>query len=141
MLQLPILQNAGQILRAAKHGRRLIISSPPGSGKSTKVPQLLLDSGIFKGRIAVLQPRRLAARMLADRVAGERGGTAGAEVGYRVRFEDRTGPKTRIIFETEGILLRELVSDPHLNKYSVIILDEFHERHIHGDLTLSLIHI
>ncbi|MEI7481368.1 MAG: ATP-dependent helicase HrpB [Elusimicrobiota bacterium] len=137
MPQLPILQNADRILRAVKHGRRLIISSPPGSGKSTKVPQLLLDSGLFKGRIAVLQPRRLAARMLADRVASERGGAAGAEVGYRVRFEDRTGPKTRIIFETEGILLRELVSDPHLKKYSVIILDEFHERHIHGDLTLA----
>lgn len=137
MLQLPILQNAGQILSAAKRGRRLIISSPPGSGKSTKVPQLLLDSGMFKGRIAVLQPRRLAARMLADRVAKERGGATGAEVGYRVRFSDRTGPWTRIIFETEGILLRELVSDPDLKKYSAIILDEFHERHIHGDLTLA----
>ena len=137
MLQLPILQNAGRILRAAGPGRRLIISSPPGSGKSTKVPQLLLDSGTFKGRIAVLQPRRLAARMLADRVAKERAGTTGGEVGYRVRFEDRTGPATRIIYETEGILLRELVSDPHLKKYSAIILDEFHERHIHGDLTLA----
>ena len=124
-------------MRAAGHSRRLIISAPPGSGKSTKVPQLLLDSGMFKGRIAVLQPRRLAARMLADRVAKERGGTAGAEVGYRVRFEDRTGPGTRIIFETEGILLRELVSDPALKKYSAIILDEFHERHIHGDITLA----
>ncbi len=137
MLQLPILQNAEQILRAAKNSRRMIISSPPGSGKSTKVPQLLLDSGMYKGRIAVLQPRRLAARMLADRVAKERGGTTGGEVGYRVRFEDRTGLNTRIIFETEGILLRELVSDPRLKKYSVIILDEFHERHIHGDITLA----
>ncbi len=137
MTLLPILQNADQILRAAKKSRRLIISSPPGSGKSTKVPQLLLDSGMFKGRIAVLQPRRLAARMLADRVAKERGGTTGGEVGYRVRFDDRTGPATRIIFETEGILLRELVSDPNLKKYSAIILDEFHERHIHGDLTLA----
>ncbi|MEI7528432.1 MAG: DEAD/DEAH box helicase, partial [Elusimicrobiota bacterium] len=136
MDQLPILQSAGEILRAAARGRRLIISSPPGSGKSTKVPQLLLDSGL-KGRIAVLEPRRLAARMLAVRVAGERGGLPGAEVGYRVRFEDRTGPKTRLIFETEGILLRELVSDPQLKKYSAIILDEFHERHIYGDLTLA----
>ncbi|MFA6434566.1 MAG: ATP-dependent helicase HrpB [Elusimicrobiales bacterium] len=137
MIPLPILQKAGQILRAAKHSRRLIISAPPGSGKSTKVPQLLLDSGEFKGRIAVLQPRRLAARMLGERVARERGSPTGAEVGYRVRFEDRTGPGTRIIFETEGILLRELVSDPNLKKYSAIILDEFHERHIYGDLTLA----
>ena len=108
--QLPILRHSGEILRAASRARRLIITSPPGSGKSTKVPQLLLDSGL-PGRIAVLQPRRLAARVLAQRVAGERGGLPGGEVGYRVRFEDKTGPGTRIIFETEGILLRELVSD------------------------------
>jgi len=134
---LPIQQNAGEIIKAAARSRRLIISSPPGSGKSTKVPQILLDSAGLKGRIAVLEPRRLAARMLADRVAKERGGATGGEVGYRVRFEDKTGPKTRIIFETEGILLRELVSDPQLKKYSAIILDEFHERHIHADITLA----
>ncbi|HAT72382.1 MAG TPA: ATP-dependent helicase HrpB [Elusimicrobia bacterium] len=137
MDRLPIIQSAERIIKAAASSRRLIISSPPGSGKSTKVPQLLLDGSKLPGKIAVLEPRRLAARMLADRVAKERGGTAGGEVGYRVRFEDKTGPKTRIIFETEGILLRELVSDPQLNKYSAVILDEFHERHIHGDLTLA----
>jgi ATP-dependent helicase HrpB len=137
MTRLPILDKSEEILRAAALVRRLIISSPPGSGKSTKVPQLLLDSGTLKGRIAVLEPRRLAARMLAARVAGERGGIPGGEVGYRVRFEDKTGPKTRIIFETEGIMLRELASDPRLSKYSAVILDEFHERHIHGDLTLA----
>src|SRR3989338_1928959 len=134
---LPIQQSAERIIKAAAKSRRLIISSPPGSGKSTKVPQLLLDRCGLKGRIAVLEPRRLAARMLADRVAKERGGSAGGEVGYRVRFDDRTGPKTRIVFETEGILLRELVSDPQLKKYSAIILDEFHERHLHGDITLA----
>ena len=134
---LPITQSADRILKAAANSRRLIITSPPGSGKSTKVPQLLLDRCGLKGRIAVLEPRRLAARMLADRVAKERGGSAGGETGYRVRFEDKTGPKTRIIFETEGILLRELLSDPQLRKYSAIILDEFHERHIHGDITLA----
>lgn len=137
MNQLPIQENAGEILKAAAKSRRLIISSPPGSGKSTKVPQILLDAGAVKGRIAVLEPRRLAARMLADRVAKERGGSAGGEVGYRVRFEDKTGPKTRIVFETEGILLRELVADPKLKKYSAVILDEFHERHVHGDITLA----
>ena len=131
------MQSAERILKAAAKSRRLIISSPPGSGKSTKVPQLLLDSGKLGGKIAVLEPRRLAARMLADRVAKERSGSSGGEVGYRVRFEDRTGPGSRIIFETEGILLRELVSDPLLKKYSAIILDEFHERHIHGDITLA----
>ncbi|MBI4350824.1 MAG: ATP-dependent helicase HrpB [Elusimicrobia bacterium] len=136
-MSLPIQRSAGRIIEAAAKSRRLIISSPPGSGKSTKVPQLLLDRCGLKGRIAVLEPRRLAARMLADRVAKERGGTAGGEVGCRVRFEDRTSPGSRIIFETEGILLRELVTDPQLKKYSAIILDEFHERHIHGDITLA----
>lgn len=137
MPELPIIHSAEKILRAAKPGARLIISAPPGSGKSTKVPQIILDGLKPKGKIAVLEPRRLAARMLAARVASERGGTAGGEVGYRVRFEDRTGPKTRIIFETEGILLRELVSDPKLAAYSAVLLDEFHERHIHGDLALA----
>ncbi len=136
-MQLPVLAKADEIARAARPGARLVVSSPPGSGKSTKVPQLLLDRGAVKGRIAVLQPRRLAARMLADRVAAERGGRTGGEVGYRVRFDDRTGPSTRIIFETEGILLRELVSDPLLKKYSAVVLDEFHERHLHGDITLA----
>ncbi|OGR81154.1 MAG: ATP-dependent helicase HrpB [Elusimicrobia bacterium GWC2_64_44] len=134
---LPIQRSAGEIIKAAARSRRLIVSSPPGSGKSTKVPQILLDSCGLKGRIAVLEPRRLAARMLGDRVAKERGGSAGGEVGYRVRFDDKTGTKTRIVFETEGILLRELVSDPLLKNYSAIILDEFHERHIHGDITLA----
>ena len=137
MTDLPILQNAGKILAAARKSRRLIISSPPGSGKSTQVPQLLLDNGLAKGRIAVLEPRRLAARMLSNRVAQERGGSAGGEVGYRVRFEDKTGKSTRIVFETEGILLRELISDPLLSAYSAIILDEFHERHLHCDLALA----
>ncbi|HOI41664.1 MAG TPA: ATP-dependent helicase HrpB [Elusimicrobiales bacterium] len=136
-MQLPVLAKAEEIARAARPGARLVVSSPPGSGKSTKVPQLLLDRGAVKGRIAVLQPRRLAARMLADRVAAERGGRTGGEVGYRVRFDDRTGPSTRIVFETEGILLRELVSDPLLKKYSAVVLDEFHERHLHGDITLA----
>jgi len=136
--ELPIIRSREHLLSAARKGRRIVISSPPGSGKSTKVPQLLLDSGRIKGKIAVLEPRRLAARMLAERVAKERGGAAGGEVGYRVRFEDRTGKSTRIIFETEGILLRELVDDPSLTSYSAVILDEFHERHLHGDMALAV---
>lgn len=138
MIQLPIIQSAGQLIDAARKSRRIVISSPPGSGKSTKVPQLLLDGSLIKGKIAVLEPRRIAARMLAERVARERGGAAGGEVGYRVRFEDKTCKATRIIFETEGILLRELVDDPSLSAYSAVILDEFHERHLHGDMALAL---
>lgn len=137
MSELPIITHAREITAAAQKCRRLIISSPPGSGKSTQVPQLLLDGGGQNGRIAVLQPRRIAARMLAERVAWERRTRVGEQVGHRVRFDDRTGPQTRIIFETEGILLRELITDPTLKDYSAVILDEFHERHIHGDLALA----
>ncbi|NLO92550.1 MAG: ATP-dependent helicase HrpB [Elusimicrobia bacterium] len=138
MTGLPILQNADRIAASAKAGRRLVISAPPGSGKSTQVPQILLDRGIVKGKIAVLQPRRLAARMLAARVAQERGCALGSEVGYRVRFDDKTSKATRLIFETEGILLRELLTDPLLSSYSAVILDEFHERHLHGDMALAV---
>ena len=84
-----------------------------------------------------VRPRRLATRLLAKRVAEERGVTLGDEVGYQIRFESVCGPKTRIHFETEGILLRQMLSDPTLADVSAIIFDEFHERHVYGDVTLA----
>ena len=137
-MDLPILQKKDEILKAAEGGSRLIISSPPGSGKSTKVPQILLDSGKFRGKIAVLQPRRMAAKMLAKRVSGERNSPLGKETGYRVKLEDKTSSGTKIIFETEGILLREIISSPLLKDYSCIIFDEFHERHLASDIALAI---
>src|SRR5262245_31359336 len=89
--------------------------------------------------IIVLQPRRLATRVAAMRVAEERGEKVGQTVGYQIRFEDVSGPKTRIRFLTEGLLTRRLVSDPELKGVGAVLLDEFHERHVASDLALALL--
>ncbi len=99
---------------------------------------MLLDHGLLgDGQVVVLQPRRIAARMLAARVAQERSVKLGQDVGYQIRFEDVTSPATRIRYVTEGILLRQMLSDPELRGISCIIFDEFHERHLYGDITLA----
>src|SRR5512140_2502059 len=93
--------------------RRLIVSAPTGSGKSTQVPQMLLDHGLLgDGQVVILQPRRLATRLLAARVAWERKGELGREVGYQIRFENITSSETRIRYVTEGVLLRQMLQDP-----------------------------
>jgi ATP-dependent helicase HrpB len=118
--------------------RNAVVRSPTGSGKSTQVPQMLLDHGIAGDkRIVVLQPRRIAARMLAARVAKERGVRLGDEVGYQVRFENVSSAKTRILYVTEGVMLRHLLDDPKLGKVGCLVIDEFHERHLDGDLCLA----
>ena len=89
------------------------------------------------GQVVILQPRRLATRLLAARVASERNGRLGDEVGYQIRFENITSDRTRIRFVTEGILLRQLIQDPQLRGVSAILFDEFHERHLYGDITLA----
>lgn len=119
-------------------GNRLVLAAPTGSGKSTQVPQMLADDlGLRK--IVVLQPRRVAARTLAARVASERGSKLGQEVGYQVRFEDYTSRGTRINFVTEGILLRWLQDDPTLKDFDAVIFDEFHERNLLSDVALGLV--
>ncbi|NCC53656.1 MAG: DEAD/DEAH box helicase, partial [Spartobacteria bacterium] len=135
---LPIGELRGALEGAFRVHGRCIIQAPTGSGKSTQVPQMIVDGGwAGPGQVVVLQPRRLAARLLARRVARERGGAPGAEVGYQVRFENVTSSKTRIRYVTEGILLRQMMSDPSLRDISCIIFDEFHERHLYGDITLA----
>jgi ATP-dependent helicase HrpB len=114
----------------------LILEAPPGAGKTTRVPRALLDAG-FEGEIVVLEPRRLAARLAARRVAEELGEEVGKTVGYQVRFEDVSSAKTRIRFVTEGVLTRKLVSDPELRGVGAVLVDEFHERHLHGDVALA----
>ena len=139
MAPLPIYRVRDEILDTLQSGPAVIIEAPTGSGKSTQVPQMLLDGGLAdKGRVVVLQPRRLAARMLARRVATERGVGLGGEVGYQVRFDNSSCRETRIKFETDGIILRELQSDPLLRDVGVIIFDEFHERHLYSDIMLGL---
>ena len=119
-------------------GARLVIEAPTGSGKSTQIPRMLVNDGLVpQGQVVVLQPRRIAARMLARRVAQEQGSRLGEEVGYQVRFERAVSARTRIRFVTEGILLRELLHDPRLGGIAAIVFDEFHERHLYGDITLA----
>lgn len=135
---LPIYEIRDAILNRLQAHRRLIISAPTGSGKSTQVPQMLLDSGALgAGQVVILQPRRLATRLLSARVAWERKSELGREVGYQIRFENVTSAATRIRYVTEGILLRQMLQEAHLPGVSTIIFDEFHERHLYGDITLA----
>ena len=136
--RLPIYEIERDIVARLKTDRRLILSAPTGSGKSTQVPQVLLRHGLLgDGQVVVLQPRRLATRLLASRVAQELGVQLGNEVGYQIRFENVTSPQTKIRFVTEGVLLRQMIDDPNLRGVSVLIFDEFHERHLYGDITLA----
>src|ERR1700684_3343047 len=135
---LPIYEIERDIIARLKTDKRLILSAPTGSGKSTQVPQMLLKHGLLgDGQVVVLQPRRLATRLLAARVAQELGVKLGDEVGYQIRFENVTSPKTKIRFVTEGVLLRQMIDDPRLRGVSALIFDEFHERHLYGDITLA----
>ena len=138
MSRLPIYQLENALVHKLKEFSRLILQAPTGSGKSTQVPQILLDHGFLaNGEVVVLQPRRLATRMLAARVAEERGVTLGDEVGYQIRFDKVASARTKIRFVTEGVLLRQLLNDPTLKNIAVIIFDEFHERHLYGDISLA----
>ncbi|HSZ27767.1 MAG TPA: ATP-dependent helicase HrpB [Chthoniobacterales bacterium] len=135
---LPIYELRLRIIESLRSLPRLILQAPTGSGKSTQVPQMLLDEGLAgTGQIIVLQPRRLPTRMLAARVAHERNVRLGEEVGYQIRLDNVATAKTRIRFVTEGILLRQMVGDPRLTGVTVLIFDEFHERHLHGDIALA----
>lgn len=123
---------------ARSGGQRILLDAPTGSGKSTRVPQFLVDHAAIREKVVVLQPRRLATRMLARRVALERGCRLGEEVGYHVRLDRKESSKTRILFMTEGIFLRRILGDPSLEGIDAVILDEFHERHLETDLGLAL---
>lgn len=135
---LPIFELEPAICDGFAGAGRVIIQAPTGSGKSTQAPQMLLDHDLLgNGQVVILQPRRLATRMLAARVAVERGVRLGDEVGYQIRFDDVSSSRTRIKFVTEGILLRRMLGDPTLGGISAILFDEFHERHLYGDITLA----
>ncbi|MEC8209171.1 MAG: DEAD/DEAH box helicase, partial [Verrucomicrobiota bacterium] len=127
---LPIYDVAAELLAGIASTGRIILAAPAGSGKSTQVPQILLDQAGIKGEVVVLQPRRLAARLLAKRVAFERSVKLGDEVGYQIRFENIFSAKTRIRFVTEAILLRQILEDPSLKGVGAVVFDEFHERHL-----------
>src|SRR5260370_19467323 len=112
---LPIYEIESAIVANVRQHGRVIVSAPTGSGKSTQVPQMLLQHGLLgDGQVVVLQPRRLATRLLATRVAQELGVQLGQEVGYQIRFENVTSARTKIRFVTEGVLLRQIIHDPKL---------------------------
>jgi len=136
--ELPIYELEPSIVASLRASGRVIVQAPTGSGKSTQIPQMLLRHGFLdRGQVIVMQPRRLAARMLARRVAQEVGTELGDLVGYQIRLESRVSERTRIRFVTEGILLRQMTFDPELRSVSAIIFDEFHERHLYGDISLA----
>lgn len=139
MTSLPVQAHLREIFEILDRGDDLLLSAPPGSGKSTVVPAALLDREWCSGEVWVSQPRRLAATALATRVAELRGGELGGEVGYSVRFDRAVSAETKLHFVTAGLLLRRLQSDPFLEGVSAVVLDEFHERSLDSDLSLALL--
>ncbi|KAL8112050.1 hypothetical protein AgCh_019669 [Apium graveolens] len=138
---LPIATVEKRLLEEVRKNDTLIIVGETGSGKTTQLPQYLFNGGFCRdgGLIGITQPRRVAAVTVAKRVAEECGSQVGQRVGYAIRFEDVTSNSTKIKYMTDGLLLREALLDPYLSKYSVIIIDEAHERTVHTDVLLGLL--
>ncbi|KAJ6006534.1 hypothetical protein N7451_004478 [Penicillium sp. IBT 35674x] len=138
---LPIYQFRDQIIQAVHDHQVLIIVGETGSGKTTQIPQYLHEAGYTKGglKIGCTQPRRVAAMSVAARVAEEMGSKIGNEVGYAIRFEDNTSDKTILKYMTDGMLLRELLTEPDLSQYSALMIDEAHERTVPTDIACGLL--
>jgi ATP-dependent helicase HrpB len=138
-LPLPIDEVLPQVVAALREHSALVLRAETGAGKTTRVPPALLDAGVAgEGQIVVLQPRRLAARAAATRIAFERGSPLGNEVGYQVRFDRRASAATRLLIVTEGVFVRRLRDDPFLEGVSIVVFDEFHERSLDADLALAM---
>ncbi len=135
---LPIEDALPDLLAALRATGRAVLQAPPGAGKTTRVPLALLEAGAIKGRLLMLEPRRLAARAAAERMAETLGEAVGQTVGYRIRGEAKVSKSTRIEVVTEGILTRMIQSDPGLSGIGTVIFDEFHERSLNADLGLAL---
>jgi len=136
---LPIEAILPRLFDALHHHPVTLLVAPPGSGKSTELPAALLDRGNFPASIWLLQPRRLAARAIARRIAELRHTTLGGEVGFKIRFESKGGAKTKLWVVTEGVFTRTVAADPLLAGISCVILDEFHERSLEGDLAFAFL--
>lgn len=137
---LPVTRCREQILEFVEKNNIIIVEAETGSGKTTQIPQFLHDAGYSKkGIIGCTQPRRVACMEVSSRVAQEMGVKLGNEVGYSVRFENKTNDRTVIKYLTDGMLLREFLTEPDLASYSVMIIDEAHERSLHTDILLGLI--
>jgi ATP-dependent helicase HrpB len=141
-IPLPIDPVLPEFLAALRSHPSVVLRAPTGAGKTTRVPPAILDADLAeKGRILLLEPRRLAARAAARRMAAERGGRLGDQVGYQVRFDRQCGPQTRILVVTPGILIRLLHDDPYLESTRVVLFDEFHERGLESDLALGMVRL
>ena len=134
MIALPIDGHVDAIVDIVRRSRAIVVTAAPGAGKTTRLPPALAADG----PVILLQPRRVAARAIAARIAAERGWTLGREVGWQIRFERRFTADTRLLVVTEGILTARLQTDPLLSEFQTIVVDEFHERSIHGDVALAL---
>ena len=135
---LPIDPILPDLIAALRQSGRAVLQAPPGAGKTTRVPLAMLEAGLTPDRIVMLEPRRLATRAAAERMASALGETVGATVGYRMRGEARISAATRIEVVTEGILKRMIKYDPELPGIGALIFDEFHERSLNADLGLAL---
>jgi ATP-dependent RNA helicase HrpB len=139
MIKLPVDDALPELKRTLAHSPNAVLVAPPGAGKTTRVPPALLDEPWARGgKILVLEPRRLAARAAARRIAQERGEAIGDTVGFRVRLQAAVGPRTRIEFLTEGLFARRILSDPGLEGVAAVLFDEFHERSLDADLGMAL---
>ena len=136
---LPIFKGFNEIKSALNDSVNLTLKSPTGSGKSIGLPLLLLNENFINGQILVVQPRRIAARFLAQRVAQITKTQVGDIIGYQVRFDDKTSVNTKIIYLTDRLLLRKILSDKLLSRVGLVIFDEFHERSIQMDVALALL--
>ena len=136
--ELPAWSIADEVSQTLREQQAVVITAPPGAGKSTLLPLTLMLDAPVEGKILMLEPRRLAARQIAERMAELLGEPVGKTVGYRIRFDTCVGKDTRIEVLTEGILTRMLQSDPTLDGVGIVIFDEFHERSLHSDLALAL---
>src|SRR5215208_3004609 len=137
---LPVDEVLPSLIAAVRSGGAAVLVAPPGAGKTTRVPPALLAAGLAGSadQIVVLEPRRVAARAAARRMAEEGGWRLGREVGYQVRFERKAGPDTSILVVTEGILVTMLQADPFLDDVGVVVFDELHERNLQTDLSLAM---
>lgn len=137
---LPILGKLEEIIETVANNQVTVIVGETGSGKTTEIPVMLFEYGIGNGRqIGITQPRRIAATSVAEYVAGKLNSELGQKVGYKIRFDDTSSDRTKVKFMTDGILLEEIQHDPDLSRYSVIMIDEAHERSINIDFLLGLL--
>src|SRR5579871_3334783 len=138
---LPIDAALPELLAALRAAGAVVLRAPTGAGKTTRVPPAIVDAGIADGLVLMLEPRRVAARAAARRMAAEHGSPLGDRFGYLVRFDRKAGPRTRVLVVTSGVLLRMLQDNPFLDGISCVVFDEFHERGLDSDLALGMVRL